>query len=283
MERAFKGVWIPAEIWLADDLTVTDKVIYAEIDSFCNRYQSCFASNKHFAKLARISENRVSHIIAGLVDKGYVKRQVIYAEDGKTIVQRLLSTTRGYCYPQQGGIVADNNRGIVADNKDNNTILNNPIEDNISKPVVTIFDTDGILDTDGMTHGIPHDIPHGTPKSKNVFDSVENTSLREALADFADMRKKIRKPLTERAKVLALKKLQSLSSDVSEQVKIVEQSILNGWQSFYELKGGNNGYGTQGNRRQNISRQNNPRFRSVEECERVFGAGEGTTVDVPFT
>ena len=276
MERAFKGVWIPAEIWLADDLTVTDKVIYAEIDSFCNRYQSCFASNKHFAKLARISENRVSHIIAGLVEKGYVKRQVIYEEDGKTIVQRLLSTTRGYCYPQQGGIVVDNNRGIVADNKDNNTILNNPIEDNISKPVVT--------------NGIPNDIPMvSTGKVRLGKDSIDNNisplpplseKLRQALNDFYEMRKKIRKPMTSRAKQLALNKLRSLSSDEDTQVKIIEQSILNGWQSFYELKGDNDGR-YKGNRSKVTG---DPRFRTIAECERVFGVGEGTAEeDVPFT
>ena len=29
--RAFRGVWIPASVWLAKDLLTTDKVLLAEI------------------------------------------------------------------------------------------------------------------------------------------------------------------------------------------------------------------------------------------------------------
>lgn len=104
--------------------------------------------------------------------------------------------------------------------------------------------------------------------------------LRQALNDFYEMRKKIRKPMTSRAKQLALNKLRSLSSDEDTQVKIIEQSILNGWQSFYELKGDNDGR-YKGNRSKVTS---DPRFRTIAECERVFGVGEGTAEeDVPFT
>ena len=34
MERNFKGVWIAAEIWLDARLTLVEKALYAEIDSF---------------------------------------------------------------------------------------------------------------------------------------------------------------------------------------------------------------------------------------------------------
>jgi len=257
-ERAFKGVWIPAEIWLSTDLTVTEKIIYAEIDSFCNRYQQCFAGNKHFAELAQISENRVSHVISELIKKGYIHREIIYADDGKTVEKRLLSPTRGYCYLQQGGIVADNKGGIVADNKYNNTINNNTV------------------------NNIPPLPPYGGNPEREKQTQVNpiQEKLQQALNDFYDMRKKIRKPMAERAKQLAIRKLQSLASDEDTQIKIIEQSILNGWQSFYELKEDNNG-GYKGNR---SKIKGNPRFRTIEECERVFGVGEGTTEkDVPFT
>jgi uncharacterized phage protein (TIGR02220 family) len=126
-ERAFKGVWIPAEIWLDKNLSVTEKCIYAEISSFCNTYQSCYASNKHFANFAQISENRASHIISGLIDKGYIKRTLVYKEDGKTLEKRLLQITMGYCYSQQGGVVTNNNTPIVTNNKENNTVINNTL------------------------------------------------------------------------------------------------------------------------------------------------------------
>lgn len=34
MERKFLGIWLPAEIWLHPDLTVVQKMILAELDSF---------------------------------------------------------------------------------------------------------------------------------------------------------------------------------------------------------------------------------------------------------
>ena len=47
--RAFKGIWIPKEIWLSTDLKVMEKLVLVEIDSLDNE-EGCFASNDHFSK-----------------------------------------------------------------------------------------------------------------------------------------------------------------------------------------------------------------------------------------
>ena len=62
--------------------------------------------------------------------------------------------------------------------------------------------------------------------------------LLDALRDFEQMRVKIKKPMTPRARKLLLGHLQKLSGDEGEQIAILEQSILNGWQDVYALKGG---------------------------------------------
>lgn len=62
--------------------------------------------------------------------------------------------------------------------------------------------------------------------------------LLDALRDFEQMRVKIRKPMTPRARKLLLGHLRKLSGDEGEQIAILEQSILNGWQDVYALKGG---------------------------------------------
>ena len=36
MERAFKGIWIPAEIWLSKELKIMEKLFLVEIDSLDN-------------------------------------------------------------------------------------------------------------------------------------------------------------------------------------------------------------------------------------------------------
>ena len=56
------------------------------------------------------------------------------------------------------------------------------------------------------------------------------------------MRKKINKPLTEYAMKLLCNKLNKLSNDREMQIKILEQSIVKGWQDIYEFKENNNNY-----------------------------------------
>ena len=71
----------------------------------------------------------------------------------------------------------------------------------------------------------------------------EDECLTDTFRDFAIMRKAIKKPLTERATKVLLGRLDKLAnSDKELVIKILEQSILNNWQSVYELKDGvNNG------------------------------------------
>jgi hypothetical protein len=45
MDRTFKGVWIAAEIWLDKDLTLVEKALLAEIDSFTGNGKSFMKSN----------------------------------------------------------------------------------------------------------------------------------------------------------------------------------------------------------------------------------------------
>jgi hypothetical protein len=46
----------------------------------------------------------------------------------------------------------------------------------------------------------------------------------------------MRKPMTERAVELALKRLQEMAPDEATRIAIIEQSIERGWTSFYPLK-----------------------------------------------
>lgn len=59
-----------------------------------------------------------------------------------------------------------------------------------------------------------------------------------SLKEFEKMRVKIKKPMTDRAKQLLLSKLRKLSGDEAEQIAILEQSVLHGWQDVYPLKEG---------------------------------------------
>ena len=62
-------------------------------------------------------------------------------------------------------------------------------------------------------------------------------SLNQAFADYVAMRKQIKKPMTDRAITIAQNRLHELSmGDNDVAIQILEQSILNSWQSLYPLK-----------------------------------------------
>ena len=69
MNRDFRGIWIPKEIWLSKDLSTNEKILLAEIDSLGGSSDGCFASNQYFADFLDLSKDRTSKLISGLKNK----------------------------------------------------------------------------------------------------------------------------------------------------------------------------------------------------------------------
>lgn len=64
--------------------------------------------------------------------------------------------------------------------------------------------------------------------------------LNAAFADYVDMRKKIKAPMTDRAVTLAMNKLAELSGgDNDLAIDILNQSVMNSWKGLFELKKAN--------------------------------------------
>ena len=75
--------------------------------------------------------------------------------------------------------------------------------------------------------------------TKDVFDHefCKNDDFNAALNDFLSLRKKMRKPATERAIRNLIKKVIDLSlGNQDTAIKIIDQSITNCWLDFYALK-----------------------------------------------
>ena len=71
LPRDFKGVWIPKEIWLSEQLSLMEKVLFVEIHSLDNEH-GCFASNAHFAKFFKVSDRQIRTYIGTLKEKGFI-------------------------------------------------------------------------------------------------------------------------------------------------------------------------------------------------------------------
>ena len=74
---------------------------------------------------------------------------------------------------------------------------------------------------------------------KNVKNEIKYSDipeLNEAILEFIKFRKGIKKPMTDNAVKLMLGKLNKMTSNVGEQIEIINQSILGGWTGIYPLK-----------------------------------------------
>lgn len=139
-KRAFKGIWIPKEVWESKELTLQQKVMLVEIDSLDNE-KGCYASNKYFSEFFGISSGRVSQVINELIDKGYLNAE--YIKEDNQILGRILKIqsppypvkvfrklNRGYLENDEGGIKYSKG-GYLENYKDNNIIYNNINNNNI--------------------------------------------------------------------------------------------------------------------------------------------------------
>lgn len=108
-------------------------------------------------------------------------------------------------------------------------------------------------------------------KEKHIDKHSANCSpeLAEALAAFAEHRKKLKKPMTERAKELMLSKLSKMARTEHEQIAILNQSIVNGWQGIFPL-GGDRG---KRNQRQSAADMASDVIRMMDERGMLDDAG----------
>lgn len=73
MDRDFKWVWIPKEVWLSKDLNMMCKVLLTEIDSLSKNDEWCYAWNEYFAEFLWISTIQVSRYISFLKENLYIE------------------------------------------------------------------------------------------------------------------------------------------------------------------------------------------------------------------
>lgn len=76
-------------------------------------------------------------------------------------------------------------------------------------------------------------------KEKNTKKEFfpDDAELNQTFADYADMRKKIKAPMTDRAVDMAIATLGELSGNNRDvAIRILEQSIMNSWKGLFPLK-----------------------------------------------
>lgn len=143
MERDFKGIWIPKEVWLCKDLKAMEKLFLVEIDSLDNE-EGCYASNDYFSEFFNLSKNRCSEIIKGLEKKGILEIDYKYKTGTQSIEKRIIKVigiSTEYIRDTDRGI-RKTDLGYSEKGEDNNTLSNNTINNksNIYIPYSEIID-----------------------------------------------------------------------------------------------------------------------------------------------
>jgi hypothetical protein len=93
-------------------------------------------------------------------------------------------------------------------------------------------------------------------EKKNIYsDYASNPDVMQAILDFIEMRKKLKKPMTDKAIEMMLKKLSKLGDTDEKKIAILQESVMKSWTDIYELKEGANGTDKQ------LNGQSKPHFK----------------------
>jgi len=119
-----KGIWIPVELMVNNDLDWTNKILLSEICSLDNLPDGCFASNEYFGGLLRISKGSASKRITQLINLGYIKTENVYqkgncigrvirptGETVKTDNENKVSVQQKGSSPENQGVVPEQPEG----------------------------------------------------------------------------------------------------------------------------------------------------------------------------
>ena len=230
--RDFKGVWIPKKVRLDTRLNALEKIILTEIDSLDNGEKGCYASNEHLAEFCQCSKTKVSTAIRKLIDCGY-----IYVQNFDGRKRELKSRLSNFERQNIKNCNADI-QNLKESNTDNNTV-NNTLSKKERKSKSKSYD-------------------------EQIAEYTQNEDLQNALKAFLQMRSFIKKPMTEYALKLMLKKLDEIGNTDDAKIAILNQSITNNWQGIFPLKDGN----TKQDKQQKKYDQNG--YESQEELMAMF-------------
>jgi len=214
MNRDFKGVWIPANIWLNERLSAIDKVLLAEIDSLSSTEDGCYASNGYFAKFCGCSVPTITRSIKKLIDLGLIQ---VVEFDGRH--RRLTCVNNLFILPNQNDEAPSSKRlAINIDNKYKEE----------TKEISKDISADAEL----------------ISKKKNLYelciDSINelfsDDEIKEALRDYLSVRITLGKMSAKSFRTIILA-LNDLADTKEEALQIIYTATVRGYMCFYKDTG----------------------------------------------
>lgn len=202
-EREFKGVWIPAEIWLDESLTLVEKALYAEIDSFTGAGKSFHKSNETIQHEYGVSRPTISKAIKKLEALEFI----MVAFDGRKRHLTVQADRKNFTGSRKNSF-GQQEKNLRAAGK--NSTSNNTIE----KTAKNTFRKQRV------------EMP---------FEEVEFHDMWETWK--RDRKERGIKKMSSTGEQTALHKLYEMSNGNYETaIAIIQQSIAQGWQGLFPIK-----------------------------------------------
>lgn len=200
------------------NISAAAKGLYAYLSAFCGASDECYPSVETIIKEMSMSRDTFYRHINALVAAGIVEKQQTINDGGKfgCTVYRVTHEVAISDFPftknEDTDLSTTKNKETKKNNTTNNNIKNNSKDSTKVKKSV-----------------------------KSYFP--DNKILNQSFIDYVEMRKKIKKPMTDRAIELAIKKLNELaaipfsdSMDNKLAIQILNQSVMNSWQGLFPLR-----------------------------------------------
>lgn len=275
MSENFKGVFIPADIFLIKDLSLAEKILIVTILGLDNG-SGCYASNEYLSRFVQITPTSCSGIISNLKKSGlvfepkkfdgrkrYLSVNTNFLYDMPTInmdadlkkdlgsisnIQRQTNEKDNAAYKKPEGSIKDfvrqPNENHNHINIDNNIDIN--IDYNKEKSDFSFLENDPeiiALNDKKQTHEIlPAVVYQKTKKEKapQIYPANFSPAMIRAVENFIEYRKEIKKPFKSE------KSQQTKVNQWSDQIEAygdlivmdsIETAIANGWQgTFIDMK-----------------------------------------------
>lgn len=176
-----------------------------------------------------------------LIAKGFV----IALESGVVVIRH---------WKQNNYIQNDRRKDTIYQSQLAALTVNNGIYEVDTQCIQTVYRMDTQDSIDKNSKDKERRVKDNTKASKPLETYFPNNEfLNQAFIDYVEMRKQIKKPMTERAIELAIKKLVELSTlpssdsmDNDLAIQVLNQSVMNSWQGLFPLKEQKSGSTPQG-------------------------------------
>ena len=202
-------------------ISIQAKAIYSYLISFAGNSMTAFPSQKLMSEELGISDKTLKKYLNELKECGLVTVTQKRNNQGtfNRNIYTLTDQTEGETLPQ-----GKNDRT----EEDPNTVGNN-----LPSPEGNIYP----INNNSINNNTKSTEPKTENKKENleVENNIYNEELKDLIYEFIESRKKLKKPFTDTALKRMIKKLKEIGSTESEQIEIIENSIINGWAGIFPL------------------------------------------------